>query len=64
MCRQLYEAKKGVVIEKVSMLIKPTNMPSLNEETVTATGITQQELNEKGVPLAEAMIKVSCRYPQ
>lgn len=52
------------MIEKVSMLIKPTNMPSLNEETVVATGITQQELNEKGVPLAEAMIKVSFRYPQ
>ena len=48
--------KKGEVEQKETLIIKPTNMPKIKQETITKTGgITQSVIDEKGITLNEAV---------
>jgi len=59
MPRCAYDVKNNKVQDEQTVFIKPDNMPALNEETVKKTGVSQKEIDEKGVSFSEAIQKVS-----
>jgi exonuclease I len=42
-----------------TVFVKPTNTAKLNEETTMITGVTQEDIDQKGVTFEEAIKKVS-----
>jgi len=56
--RKTYDVKLKQVIVSETLIIKPSNMAKLNQETMTKTGLTDQIIEERGISFQEAITKV------
>ena len=56
-CWAAYDIKKEIMIDECHYLVKPLKYSQLSEATIEKTRITNEEMEAKGMPLSEVMLK-------
>lgn len=53
----LADTEKFIELDSLDLLIKPVKNPVLSQYFIDLTGITQEDINKKGIPYDEALLK-------